>query len=152
MNQKEIGKDHIIYRLKDCQDRIEQAQNSGGSTGEDLYAARSFFESLFELSPDGLMIVDAQGNILRMNIAAEKLFGYARDELVGKNHDILVPERLRQRHDVEMKSFMQQPRVRVMGIGLQLTGQRKDHSEFAADIDLGPLMIDKQTLYPGCSP
>ena len=88
------------------------------------------------------MVVDRAARIGRMNAAAEKLFGYAREELIGKDHDLLVPERLKDRHERKLKAYMEQPRVRVMGIGLELRGRRKDGTEFPADIDLGPIEMD----------
>ena len=103
------------------------------------------FENLFELLPNAVVVVDRQARIMRVNAEAEKLFGYTREEILGKDHGILVPERLRPRHDAELKAYMDDPHPRVMGIGLNLRGLRKDGTEFAADIDLGPIAIGKES-------
>jgi PAS domain S-box-containing protein len=103
------------------------------------------FENLFELLPNAVVVVDRQAHIVRVNAEAERLFGYAREELIGMDHGILIPERLRLRHDTELKAYIEKPRIRVMGIGLDLRGVRKDGTEFAADIDLGPLNLGHES-------
>ncbi len=144
MNSKYYGKDNIINQLITCQQRVNELEKLGNREKEVLDETRAIFESLFELSPDALILVDRQAHIVRMNTQAERLFGYTREELTGKNHGILVPERLREKHETDLKAYMAKPSVRVMGIGLELWGLRKDGTEFAADIDLGPLEIGQE--------
>ncbi len=146
MSSQDSEKDRIMHELMACQLRVNELEKSAASAQQqELGAAKGEFESLFELSPDALVLVDRQGRIARVNASAERLFGYTRKELVGSDHDtLLIPDRARAKHNTEMKRFMQNPRVRVMGMGLELRGRKKDGTEFAADIDLGPLEIDKE--------
>ncbi|MBI2958594.1 MAG: PAS domain S-box protein [Chloroflexi bacterium] len=141
MNDRTKDRQQVIRELVACQERLRQLEKQGRHQQQAVAGAKATYESVFELSPDALIIVDQQGRITRMNAQAEELFGYARGDLLGKDHGALVPQRLLDRHATEVKAYMEKPRARVMGIGLDLWGRRKDGSEFPADIDLGPLEI-----------
>lgn len=100
------------------------------------------FRKLFDFAPDAIIIVNNEGLILEANTQAEKIFGYAPKELIGKSVDILIPERFRKSHDEHLKSFIAQPRIRLMGSELELYGLRKDGTEFPVDIALGYLKTE----------
>jgi formate hydrogenlyase transcriptional activator len=99
----------------------------------------SLFEKLFEASPDAIAVTDAQGRITSINSQVERLFGYARQELIGQSVEILVPERFRQTHPGHRDAYISHASVRPMGVGLELFGRRKDGSEFPVDIMLSPM-------------
>jgi len=101
--------------------------------------ARIALENLFEISPDAIVVTDADGTIREANPRTAKLFGYAHDELIGKKVDELVPERLREYHPNHRENYNAHPRERQMGVAMELFGLRKDGSEFPADIMLKPL-------------
>lgn len=93
---------------------------------------------LLDAAPDAIVIVNQQGAIVVANSQAETVFGYKHEELIGKPVEILVPHRMAGAHVAKRDSYMEHPRVRPMGAGLQLFGLRKDGSEFPADIKLSP--------------
>jgi len=104
------------------------------------------FEGLFELAPDGIIVVNRSGGIIRANKQAERLFGYSRNELFNAHHEIILPEGLREKHMEHRRVYMSEPHIRPMGTGLELFGRRKDGSEFSVDIALGPLKADEDMV------
>ncbi len=95
-----------------------------------------------ELSPSGMLAVDASGTILLVNREVERLFGYGRDELNGRPVELLVPERFRGRHPALRHAFFQEPEMRPMGAGRELFGLRKDGTEFPVEIGLNPIRTE----------
>jgi PAS domain S-box-containing protein len=97
------------------------------------------FRELLEAAPDAIIEVDREGRIMLLNLVTEKQFGYTREELLGQNVDILVPESLRGFHGTHRSSYFDHPSTRPMGSGLKLQGQRKDGSTFPVEISLSPV-------------
>ena len=109
-------------------------------------ALEARFRGLLEAAPDAMVIVDADGIINLVNHQTEKLFGYGRDELLGKPVEILVPEKFRSVHPGRRTGYFGEPKTRPMAAGLELFGRRKDGSEFPAEISLSPMETEDATL------
>lgn len=94
---------------------------------------------LIESAPNGIVVVDDQGEITLVNGSTEKLFGYKRDELIGKSVDVLVPDDRVHLHREQRAAYAKNPETRPMGRGRDLSGRRKDGSEFPVEIGLNPI-------------
>jgi PAS domain S-box-containing protein len=106
----------------------------------------SKFRGLLEAAPDGMIVVDAGGRIRLVNTQAEGLFGYPREELLGRPIEILIPDRFADIHLAHRQRYTGDPHPRPMGAGLELYGRRKDGSEFPVEISLSPLETEEGLL------
>lgn len=103
-------------------------------------------EGFLEAAPDAIVVVDPSGSIVIVNRLAERVFGYSRQELLGMQIEGLVPQRFRKQHAAYRNTYFREPRTRPMGEGRELSGRRKDGSEFPVEISLSPLTTETGTL------
>jgi PAS domain S-box-containing protein len=104
------------------------------------------FLQFLESVPDAMILSDQTGRIVLANTNTERMFGYSRDELVGKELEILIPERLRALHRKHRGVYHVDPSIRRMGVGRDLCACGKDGVEFPVEISLSPVEIRGKTL------
>ena len=125
--------------------------NSGGSATV-IAVAREREErlrSITQTAPDAIVVIDESGIIDTINPAAERLFGYASDELVGENVKILMPSPYREAHDAHLARYRETGRKRVIGIGRVVVGRRKDGTTFPARLSIGEIELEQGRLFTG---
>jgi PAS domain S-box-containing protein len=100
------------------------------------------FKGLLESAPDAMVITNGEGTILMVNAQAERIFGYERNKIIGKEIETLIPERYQKKHVHHRNHYVESPKVRAMGAGMALYGLRKDGSEFPVEVSLSPLKLE----------
>ncbi|HTV17325.1 MAG TPA: ATP-binding protein [Polyangiaceae bacterium] len=98
---------------------------------------------LLDTAPDAMVVVGPDGTICFVNVQTENLFGYARDELLGRRLEFLIPERFRGTHGEHIERFFANPTSRPMGSGLELFGRRKGGAELPIEVSLSPLQSER---------
>jgi PAS domain S-box-containing protein len=101
------------------------------------------FRRVVEAAPNAMVMIGAAGRIEMVNAQAEHMFGYSREELVGRQVEMLVPERFRSDHPALRQSFFADPKARPMGAGRDLYGLKKNGEEFPVEIGLNPIETDE---------
>jgi PAS domain S-box-containing protein len=117
---------------------------------EALRASEERLRAILESSQNGIVMVNEEGTIVLVNEALAKIFGYDRQELLGRSVDLLVPERFRPSHPDHRRAFFANPTIRRMGDNRVLMGLRKDGTEFRIQISLAPL-ASVEGLYTAAS-
>jgi len=102
--------------------------------------------SALDAAPDAMVIIDSSGVIRYANRQVSALFGYSRDEVIGKEVEQLMPERFRHRHLSHRDAYVHNVRPRPMGQGLELFGRRRDGTEFPVEISLSPIQDGERVL------
>jgi PAS domain S-box-containing protein len=124
-----------ISPLRDAQGHIVGASDISRDIGE-LLRAQEKFRLVVESAPNAMVMINREGLITLVNAQTEKLFGYARDELLGQPVELLVPERFRDRHLSQRTEFL-------AGAGRELFGRRKGGSEFPVEVSLNPIQTEE---------
>jgi methyl-accepting chemotaxis protein len=108
--------------------------------------ATDWFRLVVEAAPIGFVSIDHDGTIQMVNAQVEKLFGYRREELLGRPIEVMLPPRFRENHPRHRTGFFSDPRARLMGVGRDLAGLRKDGTEFPIEIGLNSIIAGSRTL------
>ncbi len=106
--------------------------------------AEEKFRTLLEGAPDAMVLANQRGKIVLVNRQVENLFGYAREDLLGRNVIILMAKRYRAKHLVYLRDYLAIPRVRTMGMNFESLGLNKNGLEFPVDISLRPLTANQE--------
>jgi PAS domain S-box-containing protein len=101
------------------------------------------FRATVESAPLAMVMIQQDGRIILVNAQTEALFGYGREELLGRPVEVLVPARFREQHPDWRRGFFADPEARQMGVGRDLHGLRKDGSEFPVEIGLNPVTTEE---------
>lgn len=101
-------------------------------------------DALFLYATEGILVVNDKGEMVHTNPSSERLFGYKKNELIGKKIEVLIPRRLTERHTSHREKYGHNPHARAMGTEMELFGLRKDGSEFPVEISLSPYSTEQE--------
>jgi len=104
------------------------------------------FQAFLDVAPDALILVRSDGTIHSVNEQAERLFGYARGELIGRPHELLMPDRYREPHTEHQRRYFENPRRRPMGSDLEIYGRTRDGREIPLEVSLSPMEMPEGTI------
>jgi PAS domain S-box-containing protein len=131
-----VAESHVMETNVDMSERQQRL------AAEEQSRLERRFRQLLEAAPDAIVEVSADGKIVLINRIAEEMFGYLRDELLGQSVDLLVPDAIRHQHYRHRDSYLENPRTRPMGSGLELHARRRDGTLFPVEISLSPIQTE----------
>ncbi|HEB80070.1 MAG TPA: PAS domain-containing hybrid sensor histidine kinase/response regulator, partial [Rhodospirillales bacterium] len=131
-----------------CLDYVRTHQ-SLKRTAEKLAASQAKSRAIVDVAVNGVITIDEKGVIDAFNPAAERIFGYAAHEVIGRNVSILMPEPYHSAHDGYLSRHMETGENRIIGIGREVSGRRKDGSTFPLKLAVGEAEIDGGKLFVG---
>jgi two-component system sensor kinase FixL len=121
--------------------RIEPGEPSIAQLQAALQASEQISSTIVETAVNAIVTINASGIIETVNTATERLFGYQRIELIGKNISMLMPQPYRDRHDGYIQNYLNTGVKRIIGIGREVVGQRKDGTVFPIDLSVGEAVL-----------
>ncbi|MBI4888040.1 MAG: PAS domain S-box protein [Acidobacteria bacterium] len=111
--------------------------------------AAQVLRALIDSAVDGIVVIDAQGTIETFNPAAERLFGYRQEEVVGRNVTILMPSPYHEQHDGYLSRYLGTGEARIIGIGRDVTGRKRDGTVFPLHLSVGEMSVGGERKFTG---
>jgi two-component system sensor kinase FixL len=129
--------------------RLLRARSSVVASTQDLVAREAHLKSILDTIPDAMIVIDPQGIVQSFSSAAERLFKYSPDEVIGKNIKMLMPQPYRDGHDGYLQHYQKTGERRIIGIGRIVVGERKGGSTFPMELSVGEMRSSNKTFYTG---
>src|SRR6516165_3366031 len=129
-------------------ERRRPARSSRPKEREQAGENDPLFRAVVEATLDAIVVIDRKGRIRSVNRATEQIFGYAAKELIGQNVNMLMPEPYAREHDEYLANYLNIGRKKIIGIGREVSGRRKDGSVFPMDLLVGEATAD-ETIFVG---
>lgn len=115
----------------------------------EVHALGARLDAILKAAVDGLIIIDQRGTIECFNPAAERIFGYRDEEVIGRNIKMLMPSPYREEHDGHLHNYLATGVRKIIGIGREVEGRRRDGSVFPMDIAVGEFVADGERRFVG---
>src|ERR1051326_2426044 len=133
----DMSRAELVARLKALEPDagLNPQQSSGLKDTEERLRA------ILETAVEGIITIDERGIVESMNPAAEKTFGFKAEEVIGKNVSVLMPPPYREEHDGYIANYLRSGQARIIGIGREVLGQRKDGSVFPMDLAVSEVRL-----------
>ncbi|HEU6449152.1 MAG TPA: PAS domain S-box protein [Verrucomicrobiae bacterium] len=141
-----LTRGELIDLVKDLQ---QKAMTSSAIHSDALRDSAERLRAILETAVEGIITIDARGIIESFNPAAEKIFGYNADDVIGQNVKLLMPEPFRHEHDSYIANYHKTGRPKIIGIGREVIGRRKDGSVFPMDLSVSEVNLAGSKLFAG---
>jgi PAS domain S-box-containing protein len=139
----DLSRAELVARLKQLERESGTAPVIARTDSEERLRA------ILQTAVEGIITIDERGTVESLNPAAEKIFGYAAAEVIGKNVSVLMPAPYREEHDSYMGNYLRTGKAKIIGIGREVVGLRKDGSTFAMDLAVSEVLLADRRLFTG---
>jgi two-component system, chemotaxis family, sensor kinase Cph1 len=143
-----MSREELVARLQ----ALENAENKSDGAAlpqEALRESEERMRAILQTAVEGIITIDERGVIELINPAAESLFGYTRAEVKGKNVSILMPTPYREEHDRYLANYLRTGEAKIIGIGREVVGRRKDGTIFPMDLAVSEVRLPQRRLFTG---
>lgn len=150
----DLSRKELVARLKALEEsstyQMQQAERiERRRTQSALRESEERLRAILQTAVEGIITIDERGVIESLNPAAERMFGYSADELVGRNVSALMPSPYRQEHDAYIGNYLKTGHAKIIGIGREVVGQHKDGSVFPMDLAVSEVPLEGRRLFTG---
>jgi len=135
--------------LATISERVRRSHARQKEATQALQAREAHLKSILDTIPDAMIVIDTSGHILSFSSAAERLFGWYADEVVGQNVSVLMPEPHRSAHDGYLERYLKTGEARIIGIGRVVVGSRRDGTTFPMELAVGEVLSLDQRFFTG---
>jgi two-component system sensor kinase FixL len=130
-------------------EQFHRSRNRAVASTQDALAREAHVKSILDTIPDAMIVINERGIMQSFSAAAERQFGYAPSEVLGKNIKILMPSPYREGHDGYLERYLRTGERRIIGIGRVVVGERKDGSTFPMELAVGEMRSSNQRFFTG---
>jgi two-component system sensor kinase FixL len=135
------GQRKFTGMLHDLTERVQLRGQLGSSEAR--------WRAVIDSAVDGIVVIDAHGRVEAFNPAAERLFGYSAAEVLGRKVDMLMPSPYREEHDTYLSRYLATGKAKIIGIGREVQGLRKDGTTFPLHLSVGQIAMDGERKFAG---
>ena len=128
---------------------LRRSRVAAATSAADAEARAAHLTSILDSIPDAMIVIDDRGNMRSFSAAAERLFGHAAAEVLGKNVKMLMPSPYQDEHDNYLKRYLRTGERRIIGVGRVVVGQRKDGSTFPMELAVGEMHVRDRRFFTG---
>ena len=120
-----------------------------GASSVSMRDSESHLRSILATVPDAMVVIDETGHILSFSAAAERMFGYNEEEVLGENVSMLMPSPDRERHDSYLENYRDTGERKIIGIGRVTTARHRDGYTFPIELSVGEALLDEKRIFTG---
>ncbi|MGZ5835997.1 MAG: PAS domain S-box protein, partial [Xanthobacteraceae bacterium] len=130
-------------------ERLRRKTMQAADSNRNILAREAHLQSILDTVPDAMIVIDERGIIQSFSSAAERLFGYTAEEIIGQNVKVLMPSPYRENHDGFLDNYKRTGERRIIGIGRVVVGQRKNGATFPIELAVGEMRSSERRYFTG---